>query len=605
MATTTISTTGPQPIDTAASGAYGDLNDKWARRDWLVNKHSEEKARIKTVTNVVNGDWYVEWPDLSQTREGPTIANTIEEGINHWSAVGGAVLPSIRVPVNVVEDRAGSRRGARKRERRLRELLKNSNIGSVMSLLWGDYAGAGSAVMGAWANFSEPNPAKRNPYVQRFDPRHTYTIRDELGRIVEMLVARKISLQELRIRLSEQDAAVFSKSKEEDVEEWYWYTKDRFQHMVVDASTDGRKHRRNITIVDVENELGFVPVWEVVRPTFDSMRRGIFDQTLHLLRTMQRLMLMTIYSTEEHAFPAIGVYDVANPGDFGPGAIMQLRSAESRIERVGPSSHFDVKDTIARLGDYAREQSAFPQQLTGDPGASIVSARGINASMGQLDARLAVAHSQFEIGYGKVCGFMLAIDETYCDGEKTIMGDLTDDSPAETFIPSRDINGAYAVKATYGLGAGSDPANTEVRLSMHIANQAISRQTYREQLPFLEDPDGEGVNIMREQFQDAVIMGLLAQAQQGDFATAVEAWKLMNDDDTNVDEVMAKIAELVAPKPEAAAPGGMGGGLEAAGMGESLARGGIPGQAEQGPPAQSMGLPPLGSLLGQDSRQVT
>lgn len=604
MPTTTVSTTGPQPVDQAATGAYGDVSNLLARRDWLINKHQGEKERIKTITNVVNGEWYVEWPDLSQTKEGPSIANIIEMGVNHWAAVGGAILPSIRVPVNVSEDRSGARRGARKRERRIRELLHSSNAADIMGMLWGDYAGAGSAILGAWANFSEPDPAKRNPYLVRYDPRHTYVLRDDQHNITEMLVARKISQQELRLRLGD-DAGVFVNSKEADVEEQYWYTQTHFKHIIVDSSTEGRKKNRNVVLVNEENKLGFVPAWEAVRPTFDGVRRGIFDQTLHLLRTMHRLMLMTIFSTEEHAFPAIGVYDVANPNDFGPGAIIQMRSAESKIERIGPSAHFDVKDTIARLGEDSRAQSAFPQQLTGDPGASIVSARGINASMGQIDARLAVAHRQFEMQFGKVCGFLLAIDEVYCDGEKTIMGDFSDDAPAEKFTPSRDINGAWICKATYGLGAGSDPANTEVRLSMHVANQAISRQTYREQLPFLEDPDGEAVNILREQFQDAIIMGVIAQSQQGDLTSAVEAWKLMNADDSNVDEILAKIAEMVAPAaPEGGAPG-PGGGLEAAAQGESLARGGVPGNAEQGPPAQSMGLPPLGSLMGQDSRQIT
>jgi hypothetical protein len=41
---------------------------------------------------------------------------------------------------------------------------------------------------------------------------------------------------------------------------------------------------------------------------------------------------------------------------------------------------------------------------------------------------------------------------------------------------------------------------------------------------------------------------------------------------------------------------------------ESLARGGIPGSAEQAPPGggmPGMNLPPLAGILGQDSRQIT
>lgn len=47
--------------------------------------------------------------------------------------------------------------------------------------------------------------------------------------------------------------------------------------------------------------------------------------------------------------------------------------------------------------------------------------------MGALDARLALGHKQFEVLFGKVSGFLLAMDEVYCSGDKTIMGDYRDD----------------------------------------------------------------------------------------------------------------------------------------------------------------------------------
>lgn len=277
---------------------------------------------------------------------------------------------------------------------------------------------------------------------------------------------------------------------------------------------------------------------------------------------------------------------------------MQYRSSEGRIERIGPTTHFDVKDLIARLGEEAAKASVYPQQLAGEPGASIVSARGINASMGALDARLAVAHKQFEVLFSKVGGFMLAMDETFCDGDKTIVGDTRDTSKAEDYRPSNDVAGAWRAIATYGIGAGSDPANVEVRLSMHLANGLISRETARQQLPFLEDPDAEPILQLREQMQDSLVQGVLAQAQAGDPSMAAVALKLLRSDDVDLDAVVEQLVEaIVNPEPQ---------GQDALGAvqgAESLARGGIPGRAEQAPPG--MGLPPLGNILGQDSRMVS
>jgi hypothetical protein len=592
---------GPSAIESAVA-VYANLGTLRDRHDYLVKKFESFHARINTVTNVVTGNWFVEWPDLSQTPEAPTVANQVELGVAHWSSVGGAILPSVRVPMNKVRDRKTEKPAARKRERRIKELWDASNASEMAALLWGDYAGAGAAVAGVWCNFEEKDPSKRNPYIMRFDPRHTYVLKDNLGNITELHIARKLDSLELKAMYPAW-ADKFAKSEADSVEEWFWYTNDRVQYMLVDVSKEGRKTHRNVTLVDKEWDLGFVPAWEAVRPSFDGERRGVFDQSIHILRTMQRLMLMTIQSTEEHVFPTIGVYDAVNPEDFGPGGMIQYRSAEGRIDRLGPQSHFDVKDLIARLGEEAGKGSVFPQQLSGDPGASIVSARGINASMGALDARLAVAHKQFEVLFSKASGFLLAMDEVYCDGEKTIVGDLRDTSKAETYVPSKDVAGAWTAIATYGIGAGSDPANVEVRLSMHLANGLLSRGTARRQLPFLENPDEEEVFILREQMQDSLVQGVLAQAQGGDPSLAALALKVMSKDNIVLEEVVEELVKALVPEQP---PQQGAGGMDALGQmqgAESMARGGIPGQAEQAPPG--MGLPPLGAMMGQDSRQVT
>jgi hypothetical protein len=567
--------------------------------------HQDHKLRLKTVTNVATGEWTTEWPDLSTTPEAPTIANQVEIGINHWSAIGGAILPSVKVPLNKTADRRTEKTAVRKRERRVREIWESSNMSELSSLWWGDYSGGGSAIMGAWMNFEEEDLEKRNPYAMRFDPRHTYPLKDNNGNITELLVARRISKAEVAAMFP-QWADIFKRSDDEDIEEWFWYKKDRVMYQIVDISAKGRKANRNLTLVDMEWDLGFVPAWEVMLPTFDGQRRGIFDQSIHILRTMQRLMLMTILSTEEHAFPAIASFDVVNPEAFGPGADIRYRSAEGRIERLGPSSHFDVKDLVVRLGEEASKQSHLPQQLTGDPGASIVSARGIMASMGALDARLAVAHKQFEVGMGKLSGFLLAMDEQFANVEKTIVGDLRDTSDAEDYFPEKHVAGAWIVNCTYGIGAGSDPSNIEMRLNMNMSNGLLSKETARNQLPFLQDPDGEPLKQFREMMQESVAAGILAMAQEGDLTLAAKALDLMDDADSeDFGAVLKELLDaLLAPPPEQ--PGAPEDTSADAALGaESLARGGIPGQAADAPPAGGPGLPPLGQLLGQDARLVS
>lgn len=597
---------GPQPLNYSYFAGDSPVDSLWDRRDWFVNVHGAHKDQIRTTTDIVNGNWYVVWPDLTRTPEAPTVANLVEMGINHWSSIGGAMLPTIKVPVPVALDSSDGRRGARKRERRLRELWNKSLANEISALLWGDYAGAGSAMLGVWTDFSEPNPAKRNPYLLRFDPRFSYPLKDDTGNVVELLVAWRISRGELKAKYPDY-AGRFTHSKDSDLEEWFWYTNERFLHCVVDVGKSSPKTRPGVVLASEENKLGFIPAFESVRPTFDGKRRGIFDQTLHILKTMHRLMTLTIYSTEESAFPAIYEYDTINPGDFAPGAIIRGRSAESKFDRIAPTQHFDVKDLIARLGEEGKMQSTWPQQLSGEPGASINSARGIAASMGALDARLNLAHKQFETLFGKVSSFLLAFDETYCAGIKTIYGDSRDRKKAESFDTARDIGGAWDVVCTYGIGAGSDPSAKEMRLMAMLGAGLLSMTTAREQVDFLDDPQLEPLRLMQEAAQGGVLAGALMQAQQGDPTLAAKLFELLQTEDVDANEVMEKlVAEILTPQqPPAASPmTGPQDPMAALQGAESLARGGVPGSAEQAPPGGSFGLPPMSQLMGQDSKQV-
>ena len=116
--------------------------------------------------------------------------------------------------------------------------------------------------------------------------------------------------------------------------------------MIADASRKGMQKRTGIILTQEENKLGKVPVVEVSVPSFDGQPRGIFDQTRHILRTMHRLMTLTITSSEEEVYPPVFEYDVMNPDDFGPGAVIHGRSPEARMERMQSRSHFDAKDLI-------------------------------------------------------------------------------------------------------------------------------------------------------------------------------------------------------------------------------------------------------------------
>lgn len=98
-----------------------------------------------------------------------------------------------------------------------------------------------------------------------------------------------------------------------------------------------------------------------------------------------------------------------------------------------------------------------------------------------------------------------------------------------------------------------------------------------------------------------VVQGIMAMAQGGDPTLAAKGLDLLSNDDVkDIGEVLAELTDALLAPPE---PQGGDPALDAVQGAESLARGGIPGAAEQAPaPA---GLPGLAGILGQDSRQVS
>jgi len=100
---------------------------------------------------------------------------------------------------------------------------------------------------------------------------------------------------------------------------------------------------------------------------------------------------------------------------------------------------------------------------------------------------------------------------------------------------------------------------------------------------------------------------VLARAGQGDPSLAAKALELLKKDTIDVDTVIGELIEAVLnPEPPPGQAGGQDDPALAAIQGaESLARGGIPGNADQAPDPASMALPPMSQILNQDARMIS
>jgi len=153
--------------------------------------------------------------------------------------------------------------------------------------------------------------------------------------------------------------------------------------------------------------------------------------------------------------------------------------------------------------------------------------------------------------------------------------------------------------------------NRETRLLMVKEAGLISRATARGELDFLDDEAGEEKKNSKEAMIDAVNGGIIAQAGQGDVKSALLYFKLLNDPNLTMEEVLEKFheeQEKMAQEAAAAASNAQGGQVtpqagQAGVAAESLARGGIPGNAEGLPAGAALpGQPPI--LSPDAPRQV-
>ena len=128
----------------------------------------------------------------------------------------------------------------------------------------------------------------------------------------------------------------------------------------------------------------------------------------------------------------------------------------------------------------------------------------------------------------------------------------------------------------YGIGAGTDPSNREMRLSMNLQQGMISRETARDEMDFLDDPAREELRIVKQKAIDSFMNGIYQKAQQGDIAAAATLIDAMKKEDTDINELVSKVIESMQQPATPEMPG-------------------MPGMPGPGGPG---GAPDLGALLG-------
>jgi hypothetical protein len=561
--------------------------DAWRGRR---TSYSEFHERLNEIIGIYNGDWGVIWPDGETTEALPKIFNAVESSAKDRAKVVASITPSVRRRMQKPGDTA--RKNKDKLERIAADWLRRSRVWGHTTQRWSLDAMAGGLMVAKVDMDTSLPKDQRYPTIKHIHPARAFPdpVFAPGPSVDSMLISYVEKLRTIRLRFPDAEWVQFDKDpninrEEATVIEFY---DEKYMVVVVTAINRGynpNKAGKHITLAEAEHGLGCTPFAIGSAPSMDGSYRGDFYGVLGVLNFANRLRTLMLDDAIAKVYPERLTYNIENPGDMGPGAEIEAQTPDARLEYVQqPNQPFSNLQIARDLMGEIRAVVTLPPSRSGDPNESIISAAGIGA-----------ANTQFQLSAASLQKDLLAPmlqHAVYIGGRWDLkFGDATKPISAsagsfvENYTPSKDLPEKFEVEVQYGEAAGLDPVNHNVLVLQQKGAGLISNRTAMELSPFVEDPQREEKQIVRELLIQAQLAGLQQEAVNGmltsDQLAAID--ELLDEDGMSLPKA---IREVTARAP-LAAPGATPGATPEAP--------GLPGAAAP----QNSQLPPAEELFGQ------
>jgi len=579
------------------------INELVHIRTDALNRHRQWKQRSLTSDLIVQGRWQAIWPDLTVEENEPTVENIYIEALEDKAAAAGAGIPFVDVAPTrgTREDRA--ERVAQQRRRAFISFMRDSDLYGEQVQWYMDWLQHGAMFGMPWTLPDEP----WYPFAIRLDPRFVYPIaHDSRGRLSAALFIRNRTAADIASDFPNNETVNrrIPKWREEnlDLEEIWYLDKNEWGVAISTAGTDGMGSFRYVSPTQKEpslnpsaewiiephpHRLSHCPLVERRKVTGDGEYRGALDPMIPQLKHAHNLMSQLLLDVSRNVFAPILVDGVENPEDIGPEAILLGDgTGASRIEYPRPPMNFEAMQQVAAQIVAARNVGAFPQQRSGDFGASIASAKGVSAVMGQYNTQQAWAQRDLSVFYSELLSRLAEYDEQWCGGyRKEIRGYDEGEMFTDKYDPAKFWKGDYRVHVGFH-GEGLDKQAHTTYLAMIRNMGGMSMRSFMRLSGAVDNPLQEEREQALEQRDMAFMSFVMQQAQAGNMEPLRRFSELVDGDTETARSAISKvIAEMFAVPTEGPAAGmpGMGGTgnpgdvVEAA---RSLASGGIPGNAE-------------------------
>lgn len=577
--------------------------DAYRGRSSAYNDFHERLAEVRAI---YEGNWAVVWPDGEYTEAKPKVTNLVETSANDRARVVAALVPSIlRFPTKAGDN---AQKEADKVERIVSGWLRRSRVWGHKTQRWSlDAMLGGLMVTQVWMDTARRTPDgwEKIPLEERF-PRFE-VVRSSLcypapvfapgPGVDSMLICTEERIGDLAARYPEFAGVEWGKDStvRHDMARLIQYYDDTWTVHVVDpikSNSYSKKQSQALVVLEERHDLGICPFAIGTRPTATGEYKGEFDGVLGILNVANRMRTLMLEDAVNKVFPERVTYNVENPEDMGPGATIELQTPDARLEYVQqPNQPFSNLQMQRELMGDARAAAIMPPARSGDPNESIISAAGIGAASSQFQLDAASIQKDLLAPMLEKAVFIAGKwDRKLGDVDKTISA--SQGNFVEKYRPTRDLPERLDVVVRYGEGAGIDPINHGVMVLQAREAGLISQRTAMQLSPFVEDPQREEKQQLKEAILQALQAGMVGDAANGRMTAeqVAEIFRLVDQESKSLAEAVAAVAPM-APAP-LAAPGASPGA-------NASAAPGLPGAAAPQNSQLGTQLPPAEELLGQ------
>lgn len=564
---------------------------------------------------IANDKWEIIWPDQGVESSDPLVENVYSQALEDKTNAAGAITPNLfTIPTRGTRKDRGERNAAL-RKRIMLSYWDRSRVRKNLKRFYRDWFHTGAAYGLPWLDWSAPS-ASRLPFFMLVDPRVVFPLGYNSARVLtEVLVMRQRRVADLAADWGEDHPTLSSLISDHETRgdraeffEEIWYM-DGSGWAVAIGDSMLPPHWQGVPwvpdnvataqpggmVIDwlkspEAHGLEGCPLKEALRVTVNDSPRGALVDIIPPLKIAQNFMAALLDDLQATVYAPVVLDNIENKGEYGPGAVLiGTGQGAAKATRDRPPVNFEAQQTVRDIIERARNQAFEPAQRAGEPGASIVSAKGTLALMGSFNAELAAAQFDIETLLSELTSATANLDEIWAPGTKRIWG-IDDSSKAfdESYDPRTAFSGDYRAKVTYGDRTGLDEQNHLIRLATIRNLGGISLRTFMEKAGVTEDPLAEENDMAIERLTNLFLDQVLPQQiLAGDIGALQRFVARIDDEDVTVRQaVLETIAELSSMPVGDGQGNGQSSQADILRMTRSLDRGGIPGSAEGQPQSQ-------------------